>query len=527
MANHIPLNFTPEGASRIVLAEMLQHQQLALDVARHTLEDARRLYSTASEAIERLHQELQDKEAIKEMAKRDINELSESVASLERALADKRAALHPIRRLPVEILENIFLRYQGQNGFRTAMKVASVCKKWRAAALGIPKLWRRIRFKTSSGGYPHLLPIVARRGQQDIHLTLTDLSVYEDMSNDDMSSDGMGNEDHVGELLEANGLHTSIVSRLSLHSHKISEIYALGSWRTRFSNVRTLQITLESQRRAVIPEKFLQCLPALQKIHLNDVFLPFPNNLSNLRSITQLELNSTDPPTRPQYIHNILRSAQSLSTLVMFVGHAICDINFRCAGFSLQNLTSLSLEAPRLADVHAVLKEFISLPKLEELSLYSFPCPSLIVNSILPFFSRLSTTTSLTTFYFKPWTPTGGPVPLGSGYAKEQLKLLRYFASINALQIEFEDFQNTNSITVFEVLSDLMRRNTEPLFPSLIAIEFYSLTTSMETLIRLIQSRNAASKQRPNALAAISGVLWHNDRPSEGETERLKAVCHL
>ncbi|KAL1673711.1 hypothetical protein EV122DRAFT_282737 [Schizophyllum commune] len=64
-----------------------------------------------------------------------------------------RAILAPIRRLPKELLIDIFFRLAEESPFRTlyvAVTLARVCAVWRAVAHGLSKLWSRLVVKSTN-----------------------------------------------------------------------------------------------------------------------------------------------------------------------------------------------------------------------------------------------------------------------------------------------------------------------------------------------------------------------------------------
>ncbi|PBK61842.1 hypothetical protein ARMSODRAFT_867132, partial [Armillaria solidipes] len=101
---------------------------------------------------------------IPKLDKRDaeIKELEETLAYLKHRRTDLahsisvyKAYLAPIRRLPVELLCQIFLeacafgdfpigeeiRETFQSQSQTALRIASVCSYWRSVSLSFPPLW--------------------------------------------------------------------------------------------------------------------------------------------------------------------------------------------------------------------------------------------------------------------------------------------------------------------------------------------------------------------------------------------------
>ncbi|KAF7300751.1 F-box domain-containing protein [Mycena kentingensis (nom. inval.)] len=64
---------------------------------------------------------------------------------MKRQLRAMSGVLSPIRRLPVEILSEIFLCVHATTPQQTPWRLGHICRAWRAVALGLPCLWSSIR----------------------------------------------------------------------------------------------------------------------------------------------------------------------------------------------------------------------------------------------------------------------------------------------------------------------------------------------------------------------------------------------
>lgn len=120
------------------------------------------------------------------------------VSTAENAIQKKRRGLHPIRRLPTELLEGIFQEcvHEESRGWlndpsktpdlpKAATTVASVCRFWRGVALQCPHLWRCLRAPieiqkcphsymkvTTAAGLDHFRNFLRLRGDLAIELTM-------------------------------------------------------------------------------------------------------------------------------------------------------------------------------------------------------------------------------------------------------------------------------------------------------------------------------------------------------------------
>lgn len=72
-----------------------------------------------------------------------INELQNQRVMLENKAYHTRAYLSPIRRLPTELLREIFMWNFDQYPC-SAWVLAAVCSSWRRLALGMPRIWSKV-----------------------------------------------------------------------------------------------------------------------------------------------------------------------------------------------------------------------------------------------------------------------------------------------------------------------------------------------------------------------------------------------
>ncbi|KAF5332321.1 hypothetical protein D9758_016107 [Tetrapyrgos nigripes] len=115
-----------------------------------------------------------------------VSDLRKKRDDLQRYVDDCKAYLSPIRQLPTEIMEEIFLYYQDLHGTRkggrfrepinhstqdlTALLLSSVCKLWHSICLCTPQLWSRFSVVLNRsrvhGAPSQLLPIYLSRSKQ-------------------------------------------------------------------------------------------------------------------------------------------------------------------------------------------------------------------------------------------------------------------------------------------------------------------------------------------------------------------------
>lgn len=127
---------------------------MALDVA------LERQLDRTQERITSVAQQLYSTESLRDQMLRSISSFSSMIDSAQESVkAKKEGVLHPIRRLPMEILLHIFedCVYDEIDGYyrnppsifeilpTMALRLAGVCGRWRDIMLDTPYLWRHLR----------------------------------------------------------------------------------------------------------------------------------------------------------------------------------------------------------------------------------------------------------------------------------------------------------------------------------------------------------------------------------------------
>ncbi|KZV87544.1 hypothetical protein EXIGLDRAFT_800321 [Exidia glandulosa HHB12029] len=118
-------------------AAILRSDIAADDAARPALRQS------AAQALTALHDATTALRAAQEAvdsAQKIYDHIAQLEASLEERTRVSRGLLHPIRRLPNEILSMIFVADERSESDQPFI-VAAVCRRWRAVALSTPSLW--------------------------------------------------------------------------------------------------------------------------------------------------------------------------------------------------------------------------------------------------------------------------------------------------------------------------------------------------------------------------------------------------
>ena len=143
------------------------------DVVENLLVQIESLKSATLSHAEYMATELVTHEAIEQQTQIALDSLAQSIDALTHSMDDKRRIFHPIRRVPTEILEQIFevatfderltlQRVLGwretsyskvMNAYHTIPRIptilASTCRRWRTIALNMARLWSFLCVPTS------------------------------------------------------------------------------------------------------------------------------------------------------------------------------------------------------------------------------------------------------------------------------------------------------------------------------------------------------------------------------------------
>lgn len=112
-----------------------------------TLEGARIRLEASRDAVNLLTSKITTAEAtlaqIVQESQYAINELQVERTELEKEVSKTMAYLSPIRRLPLELLREVFMRSFDDHPC-SAWVLAAVCTSWRRLALRIPLIWSKV-----------------------------------------------------------------------------------------------------------------------------------------------------------------------------------------------------------------------------------------------------------------------------------------------------------------------------------------------------------------------------------------------
>lgn len=117
-----------------------------------TLADARKVLYATESSVEDITSKIDAAEAaLAEIVKESryvINEMQNERVRLEEQAFQARAYLSPIRRLPTELLRDIFM-WSFEEYPCCAWVLAGVCVPWRRLALKMPRIWSKVCYSFS------------------------------------------------------------------------------------------------------------------------------------------------------------------------------------------------------------------------------------------------------------------------------------------------------------------------------------------------------------------------------------------
>ncbi|KDQ08375.1 hypothetical protein BOTBODRAFT_179871 [Botryobasidium botryosum FD-172 SS1] len=258
-----------------------------------------------------------------------VTHTRDSVAETICNLADKYISMRrqnaqlPIHRLPSEIFIMIFelaVDIGLPSNFPDPMlfTLSQVSSKWRAIALGSPRLWSQIGlFK------PSLIDLFLERSNTapfEVYIAkkYTAIELDEDFDFDDLDID------------ESEGVGFRLgLSSFSAHLHRCSSITLLGVTNNEFPSLLTFPMPLLETFRCEktdavpfswseieLPDDFLgNHAPCLRHLHLSDVVLPTDFQL--LSGLLSLHLENVSPRLLVAQFVSHLRDCPSLQRLVL------------------------------------------------------------------------------------------------------------------------------------------------------------------------------------------------------------------
>ncbi|KAF7350291.1 D-ser-dehydrat domain-containing protein [Mycena venus] len=143
----------------------------SLATARAVLADSLKNASSLSEKINAAQVALAQ---IVAEAEAEIEDMLREKHTLQETIEQTQAYLSPIRRLPGELLRELFMWcFEGHPC--CAWVLSAVCTTWRQQALGIPRIWSKIRLFTNQSSSPDTIRLWLERSGPNVPL---DIEIY-------------------------------------------------------------------------------------------------------------------------------------------------------------------------------------------------------------------------------------------------------------------------------------------------------------------------------------------------------------
>jgi hypothetical protein len=166
----------PDG-SRLPSREERLHMKTAINELETELSDLQarlvnneRRNKDIQQQLARLESELKETEA-------NDGRLRERITEIEKEAQTRRAWISPERKLPKEMLGEIFVFHVMQD-WKAPLIDSSVCKRWRSAALSTPRLWSYLRLPDPSLPEELTSMWIKRAGTVPLHIHIN----YQDVT---------------------------------------------------------------------------------------------------------------------------------------------------------------------------------------------------------------------------------------------------------------------------------------------------------------------------------------------------------
>ncbi|KAG8820448.1 hypothetical protein FRC18_011719, partial [Serendipita sp. 400] len=140
-------NRIPSDGERVRLNSILEMQTKASDNLDGSITSAEQALDNARQRFQKLLEEMEGVQTEISSTQRTVDTLRAQKAVLLDELQGLRTILHPVRKLPLEVLAIIFtmaVKSIGHKPIKTSFSLSQVCRTWRQAAIEHPSLWTSI-----------------------------------------------------------------------------------------------------------------------------------------------------------------------------------------------------------------------------------------------------------------------------------------------------------------------------------------------------------------------------------------------
>ncbi|KAF8889127.1 hypothetical protein BD779DRAFT_1522106 [Infundibulicybe gibba] len=248
----------------------------------------------------------------------------EQRAQLLRIIEGHKTILSPLRRLPPEVLGEIFIAYLGVGGMFAPILLSHLCSRWRIIVLDTPRLWSKLNVTITSSNVSRMRSALevylARSGQALLDITIQHQHYLSNL---------LAPQAHRWEHINLNippDLHLELIPLLKDRLQSLKSITLVRK--------RRHYIRLEEYEDARLIDCYIEA-PKITDVSVIGVYhLPLPwTQLGNLKT-----------PVALDKCHNMLRTAEGLTNWTVELLPPTDISHPPSASFQHSRLTSLRVD---------------------------------------------------------------------------------------------------------------------------------------------------------------------------------------
>ena len=512
-------NYAPEGETRTMIRKMIQEREARLDSNRSLLESTRIQKEMASNAVERLRNQLAEAERAELVATHSFEAARKVVSDIEDTITEHNALIHPIRYLPSELLRQIFgyctVEDAHTENMKSAIRLSSVCRTWRLVAHSLRALWKHIDFSSWNPSVDDIFASFLERSPDHLNIRVTIDSDRERMSSAPFSFTDF----------RFARIQTLIIFISS------DNPFPRG-WGAKLYYLTRLGIYADLEDPPTLGGEFLLQYPRLEVLELDGIAISFTGDfiLKSLIRPSWKEHHHDD--LTPIFLGRLFEHAPHLKSFSFFSPCPMKLANhlYECNLQLLRELTSLELAS--LWDgcffsscaIDPSLERRALMPSLQHLTLVSTN-----INDLLDSVVHHAETAYFTEVTLKILATGTISIP---GDLEKRLMVLRRFLNLETLEVvgggpEESWVVHFYSKIFIECLCEVLSECTvHPNFPSLRIIRFLRLAgLQVDHIIGMVKARTVAAKASPEKLVPLESVTFEDCEPlNVDEYRRLKAA---
>ena len=516
MSNLLALlqNYAPEDETRSMIRKMIQEKEECLDSSRSLLEGARVQKEIASKAVEHLRNQLAEAELAEIVAIQTFEAARRVVSDIEDTIAEQEALLCPIRRLPSDILCQIFECCISDDAYarnmRASIRLSSVCRTWRLIAHSLGSLWRHIDFSLWKPSVEDIFASFLERSSYYLNIRVTIDYDWEPMSSAPFSF---------------TDLHFDRIRTLTIFISSGDPFPP--DWGIILHNLTRLRIYAYLRDAPILGGHFLLHCQNLEELELEGVVISLRDDVLLPRLIRLSWKEDHDDDLTPVFLGRLFENAPYLKSFSIFSTYPM-DIGVYLSECNLQHLgelTSLRIECP--SSRHAIAPPLWGtslIPSLQHLTLASTNISCLLDSVVYYAETAYFTKMTLEVSPYISFSPDDGLV--------ERLMVLRRFHNVETLEVVAErpdkwwPGRNYSEYFINCLCKVLWECTARPIFPALRIIRFLRYVGgSVNVIIEVVKARSVAATLSPEKLVPLESVTFEQCEPlNVDEYHSLKAA---